>query len=79
MTTFWTEMLRGMGAAGWAIGFIAALGIFLILAGVLVLGIIAIADALDRREGGTNDEPAGDPDVDARAAGMAGRGRAFHR
>lgn len=47
MISFGEQLLNGMGAAGWAIGFLAALGAFLIFAGILVLGVIAIAGAID--------------------------------
>lgn len=52
MISFGEQLLNGIGAAGWAIGFLAALGAFLIFAGILVLGVIAIAGAFD---GPTND------------------------
>lgn len=44
---FGQQLLNGMGASGWAIGFIAALGAFLIAAGILVLTVIWIAEAID--------------------------------
>lgn len=34
------NLMRGMGAAGWCIGFLALMGLFLILVGVLVLAAI---------------------------------------
>ena len=47
MISFGEQLLNGIGAAGWAIGFLAALGAFLIFAGILVLAVIAIAGAFD--------------------------------
>ena len=47
MISFGEQLLNGMGAAGWAIGFLAALGAFLIVAGILVLTVIWIANAID--------------------------------
>lgn len=47
MITISRQMLAGMGAAGWVIGFIALLGGFLILVGIVVLALIHVANALD--------------------------------
>ena len=47
MISFGEQLLNGVGAAGWAIGFLAALGAFLIFAGILVLTVIWIASAFD--------------------------------
>lgn len=55
MISFGEQLLNGMGAAGWAIGFLAALGAFLIFAGILVLGVIAIAGAFDGPTAKDND------------------------
>ena len=55
MISFGEQLLNGIGAAGWAIGFLAALGAFLIFAGILVLGVIAIAGAFDGPTTNDND------------------------
>ena len=34
------NLMRGMGAAGWVIGFVALLGAFLIVVGVIGLGLV---------------------------------------
>ena len=56
MISFGEQLLNGIGAAGWAIGFLAALGAFLIFAGILVLGVIAIAGAFDGPTKDDNEE-----------------------
>ena len=44
---FAKSMLAGLGAAGWVIGFVAALGVFLIGAGILMLLCIEVGKAID--------------------------------
>lgn len=53
MIGFGAKLAEGLGTAGWVIGFIAGLGAFLILAGILTLALIEVAKAFD---GPTNDK-----------------------
>ena len=46
-------LLRGMGVAGWCIGFMAVLGVFLIVVGVLIL---ALSYAFGAEEAGKEED-----------------------
>lgn len=74
--TFIQHMYNGMGAAGWVIGFLTVLGLFLIFSSILILGIIAIADAIDEREEAKAIGSAEGSDGDGDAAGVAKHRRA---
>jgi len=50
MIGFGAKLAEGLGTAGWVIGFIAGLGAFLILAGILMLALIEVARAFDKDE-----------------------------
>lgn len=50
MIGFGAKLAEGLGTAGWVIGFIAGLGAFLILAGILMLALIEVAKAFDKDE-----------------------------
>ena len=58
---FGEQILRGLGMAGWCIGFLAGLGVFLIVVGVIGLLLIEAAkiiwpaDADKPEEGGPNE------------------------
>lgn len=80
VVSFWERMYQGMGAAGWCIGFLAVLGLFLILTGIVVLGIIEIAKSIDEREARKDAANAGNADAiepgrDARTLGRNRTGR----
>lgn len=47
MTALVEGMLRGLGVAGVCIGFLAAIGAFLVIAGILVLMAITAAGKLE--------------------------------
>ena len=47
MIGFGAKLAEGLGTAGWVIGFMAGLGAFLILAGILMLVLIEVAKAFD--------------------------------
>lgn len=56
MISFEEQLLNGIGAAGWVIGFIAAMGAFLIVTGTIVLAVIWIANAIDGPTTNDNNE-----------------------
>ena len=47
---FTEQLLKGLGVAGWLIGFLAGMGVFLILVGIVVLAFQWLAQMLDNRE-----------------------------
>ena len=47
MSTIAQNMLEGMGAAAWVVGFVALLGGFLIVCGILVTVLTYVADGWD--------------------------------
>ena len=50
MIGFGAKLAEGLGTAGWVIGFMAGLGAFLLLAGILMLALIEVARAFDKDE-----------------------------
>ena len=61
---FAKSMLAGLGAAGWVIGFVAALGVFLIGAGILMLLCIEVGKAIDVMLGAKDKKEGGETHVD---------------
>ena len=47
MIQFGAKLAAGLGTAGWVIGFMAGIGAFLIFAGILMLLLIELAQAID--------------------------------
>lgn len=72
--SFAQNLLNGMGAAGWVIGLLAALGLFLVFVGLLVLAALTVAEWLDKREEkeATGDEGAAEAGSRVHAPGVAG-------
>ena len=73
------QMLAGMGAAAWVIGFIALMGAFCIVAGIVVLAGTYLGQALDEMDRRRDDaaaqrrraaEAAGEGDVGVHAPGV---------
>ena len=50
MGTIVDGLLKGMGAAGWIIGFIALLGAFLIIVGIIGLALSYVAQGFKDKE-----------------------------
>jgi len=77
------QLLAGMGAAAWVIGFVAAMGAFCILAGAVVIAFTYLGEAWDELDRRRDDaaaqrrraaEAAGEGDVGVHAPGV-GRDR----
>lgn len=64
------QMLAGMGAAAWVIGFIALMGAFCIVAGIVVLTGTYLGQALDEMDRRRDDAAA----AKRRAEAVAGEG-----
>ena len=47
---FTEQLLKGLGVAGWLIGFLAGMGVFLIVVGLVVLTFQWLAQMLDDNE-----------------------------
>lgn len=72
--SFAQNLLNGLGAAGWVIGLLAGLGLFMVFVGLLVLAALTVADWLDRRAGKEEmgDEAAAEAGPHVHAPGVAG-------
>ena len=64
------QLLAGMGAAAWVIGFVAAMGAFCILAGVVVIAFTWLGEAWDELDRRRDDAAA----AKRRAEAVAGEG-----
>lgn len=64
------QLLAGMGAAAWVIGFVAAMGAFCILAGIVVIAFTWLGEAWDEIDRRRDDAAA----QRRRAAEAAGEG-----
>ena len=50
MINFSMKLAEGLGTAGWVIGFLAGLGLFMILVGLLILLFMAAGDIVFGKE-----------------------------
>lgn len=56
MTELAQGMLRGLGVAGVCIGFLAAMGAFLVIAGIVTLAAITVAGKMDEAQAKREEE-----------------------
>ena len=56
MIGFSAKLAAGLGTAGWVIGFIAGIGGFLVLTGILILLLIEVAKIFDGKGGENHDD-----------------------
>lgn len=72
----WEQMYRGMGAAGWVIGFLLIAGLALIAFGTIGWAVLRLLESDFWKEGGERGNERGNVGRHAARVGRDGEGRA---